>query len=346
MTDTSPSSSPSIPTTPTSYVKLIRKDRTHNGLVLKEGYNCLKKTETFDERPECGPGGLYFCKEEDVGYWLFMYGEHLGYIATVTLCPESMCVAMDDSHKLKADRLLLGPFQPIEEFFTPERALRAVQIKDNALQYIPHKLKTMSFCLAAVRQNGCAIQFVPEEFKTGDMYLAAVRQNGCAIQFVPEEFKTFDLCLAAVQQDGAALFYIPQKLRTFDICLAAVQQKGRVIQYVPEECKTLFLYFVAGHQNANVRIPKELVTFDNCLAAVQQDACMIQYVPEEFRTISLCATAVQKDARLIQYVPVRVKVEWWNANLSWIGVVGMIGVGVVGVGIVWSRNRIWCGGRI
>ena len=72
-------------TTAPRYVKLIRKDRTHNGLVFKEGFNCLKETEIFDERPECGPGGLYFCKEEDFKYWVDLYGVDLGFVATVTL---------------------------------------------------------------------------------------------------------------------------------------------------------------------------------------------------------------------------------------------------------------------
>ena len=155
MTDTSP---PPIPTTQTSYVKLIRKDRTHNGLVLKEGYNCLKKTETFDERPECGPGGLYFCKEEDVGYWLFMYGEHLGYIATVTLCPDSICLSMDDSHKLKADRFILGPFQPIEDFFTHERCVHAFKATPLRLEHVPTVLMSADTCLVAVQQALLALE--------------------------------------------------------------------------------------------------------------------------------------------------------------------------------------------
>ena len=60
-------------------MKLIRKDRTHNGLVFKEGLNCLLETETFDKRPECGTGGLYFCKEEDIEHWLSLYNSDIGF---------------------------------------------------------------------------------------------------------------------------------------------------------------------------------------------------------------------------------------------------------------------------
>ena len=48
-------------------------------------------------------------------------------MATVTLCPDSKCVTMDSQHKLKTDRFFLGPFQPIEEFWTSERAKQVVQ---------------------------------------------------------------------------------------------------------------------------------------------------------------------------------------------------------------------------
>ena len=101
---TTPMTTPmTAPMTAPSYVKLIRKDRTHNGLCFQEGLNCLKETETFDKRPDCGPGGLYFCKEEDIGHWIHLYKEDLGYMATVTLCPDSNCVTMDKEHKLKSD---------------------------------------------------------------------------------------------------------------------------------------------------------------------------------------------------------------------------------------------------
>ena len=228
---------PSVP----SYVKLIRKDRTHNGLLFQEGLNCLKETETFDERRECGPGGLYFCKEEDFGYWICMYKEDLGYVATVTLCPDSNCVAMDSQHKLKADRFLLGPFQPIEKFWTSERAKHVVQQDGGALQFVPVEHQTAELCLEAVQQNGYALQVVPLEHRTTDICLSAVQNNGYAIQFVPVEHRTATLCVAAVQQNGCALRFIPMELKTATLCSTAVQQTKNALQYVPEEFKSVLM---------------------------------------------------------------------------------------------------------
>ena len=84
-----------------SYVKIIRKDRTHYGLVLCEGLNCLKPGETFNPKPKCGPGGLYFCKEEDMSHWIELYNQDLGFVATVTLFSDSTVITMGADHKLK-----------------------------------------------------------------------------------------------------------------------------------------------------------------------------------------------------------------------------------------------------
>ena len=156
---------------PPAYVKLIRKDRTHNGLVLIEGLNSLKPGETFDPNRSCGPGGLYFCKEEDVGRWIGLYKQDLGFIATVTLCSDSTVITMEMDHKLKTDRFLLGVFQPIEDYLTAEKILHIVQ--QHTLAYIPHSLRTFNVCVAAVNHTWCAFEHVPNALRTPELCLAA-----------------------------------------------------------------------------------------------------------------------------------------------------------------------------
>ena len=264
-------------------MKLIRKDRTHNGLVFKEGINCLLESEIFDERPECGSGGLYFCKEEDIEHWLSLYNSDIGYIATVTLCPDSTCVSMESSRKLKADRFILGPFQPIEEFLTVERANKLVRIHGWMLRYVRTELKTAELCLAAVQQNECAFHYVPVELKTATFCLAAVQQNGWTLHIIPTEFQTAELCLAAVQQNGYALHYVHVEHKTAELCLTAVQQSGYALEYVPSEHKTAELCLTAVQQNglAIQSVPAKLKTVELCLAAVQQNGLASKYVPSE-----------------------------------------------------------------
>jgi len=94
--------------TPTpKYIKLIRKNKTHNGFVFKKGLNKLKGR--FEKHPNCGSGGLYFCEEHDIFEWTSMYWDTLGYIAEVTLCPDSKVVKMPN--KLKTDKFILGEFK-------------------------------------------------------------------------------------------------------------------------------------------------------------------------------------------------------------------------------------------
>ena len=183
--------------------------------MLREGLNCLKPTEWFNRNSECGPGGLYFCRKEDVGHWLLLYGDELGFISAVTLCHDSTVVSV--GAKLKADRFILGPFHPIESFLATE---------------------TM-FTMAALRQDGLGLQFVPEAHRTLEHCWAAVNQYGLALEFVPAAIQTPELCWAAVQSTSEALQYVRKRLRTPELCLAAVQKDGWSFNSVPDTSKTI-----------------------------------------------------------------------------------------------------------
>ena len=217
----------SLPVPLPSYVKLIRKDRTHTGLVLVEGLNCLKPDETFDPNPACGPGGLYFCKEEDVCHWIDLYNEVLGFVATVTLCSDSTVITMGAEHKLKTDRFVLGPFQPLEEYLTAERCLQIVKQRGVALQWVPCALRTPELCLAAIQQDCCALVWVPEALRTPEFCLAAIQHNGYALQCVPETLRIPELYLAAVQQNGDSHCYEGPE----SMCACRIGHRLALIEY-------------------------------------------------------------------------------------------------------------------
>jgi hypothetical protein len=46
------------------YFKLTTEDCIHNGYQYKEGLNCLEGE--FNNEQICGPGGLYFCRKEEI----------------------------------------------------------------------------------------------------------------------------------------------------------------------------------------------------------------------------------------------------------------------------------------
>ena len=60
------------------FVKLTTKDCIHNGYEYKEGLNVLNGE--FNTKSICAEGGLYFCREEDIYYWVHYNGKLMYYI--------------------------------------------------------------------------------------------------------------------------------------------------------------------------------------------------------------------------------------------------------------------------
>lgn len=125
---------------------------------------------------------------------------------------------------------------------------------------------TLEACLHAMRTLGMALGFIPEGFRTISVCMAAVRQNGRVLMDqVPRDrvigvlellkvmgSLTPEICLYAVKKDGMAMGLIPEDLRTTVVCMAAVQQEGMALQYVPEESRTDVMYEAAERHNVRI----------------------------------------------------------------------------------------------
>jgi hypothetical protein len=85
------------------YIKLTTEYCIHNGYQYKEGLNCLN--EEFNNKKICGPGGLYFCRKEDIFKWIYYNNTLMHYIWDVKLCEDSKIVDMGD--KLKTNKFIL-----------------------------------------------------------------------------------------------------------------------------------------------------------------------------------------------------------------------------------------------
>jgi len=55
--------------------------------------------------------------------------------------------------------------------------------------YVPHALKTVDICAAAIEGAPWALEFVPKALKTVELCAAAVSKDREALQFVPEAIK-------------------------------------------------------------------------------------------------------------------------------------------------------------
>ncbi len=222
----------------------VAKRTPHNGVEMREGR--VEDPLPFDPDPTCGPGGIYFCRERDVGRWIDFYEDKAAAVFDVTLDDDEPVIEVGND-KLKSHAVTLSNRRSIWD--NQELCLAAVQQKGCALQYV--KEQTPEICLAAVRENGYALHYVNEQ--TPEICMASVQRSGYTLEYV--ENQTPDICLAAVQQNWWTLYNV--KDQTPEICLAAVQQNGCALQYVKEQ------------------------THEICLAAVQRDGWALQYVREQ-----------------------------------------------------------------
>ena len=238
------------------FVKLTNESCCHNGFKFEWGLNV--DTLEFNESEECGPGGLYFCKYEDVGKWISYKGQpEIKYMWDVTIPDYSKVIIM--KNKIKASSIILSNKQAIWK--NQDLYLEITKQNKHALQFL--KEQTEDICLAIVKQCGCALKHV--ENQTVKICFEAVKQDGCALQFV--HYQTEKMCLEAVKQNGKALEYV--RVQTEEICLEAVKQDGYMLRYVKEQTK------------------------DICLEAVKQDGFSLSYVKEQ--TEEICLEAVKQD---------------------------------------------------
>ena len=198
------------------YVKLTTGDGVHNGYQYKEGLNCLNGK--FNSKKICGPGGLYFCDEKDIGKWISYSDKVMHYIWDVTLLDDSKLVDM--GNKLKTDKFILQNKRTIWD--NNELCKLAVQKHGWALQFVDHQ--TDEICKIAVKQDGHALKHV--DHQTEEICKLAVRRNGYSLQYVKDQ--TEEICKLAVKLNGLSLRSV--KEQTEEICKLAVKLNGYALQ--------------------------------------------------------------------------------------------------------------------
>jgi hypothetical protein len=131
-----------------AYVKLTTEDLIHNCYQYEEGLNCLEGN--FNNENICGPGGLYFCRKEDIGKWCYYGGRKMYYIWDVKLCEDSKIVDMGD--KLKTNKFILTNKRKI--WNNEEICKLAVQYDVLNLRFVKKEVMTYEiFKLALNKKN-------------------------------------------------------------------------------------------------------------------------------------------------------------------------------------------------
>lgn len=118
------------------YVKILKANMKHNDFQYSEGLNI--DTKKFNPTGTCQPGGLYFCKLQDMPRYL----EYGVLIADVEIPTDAK--VYEEEHKLKADQLILKNIIPLNDhecWLDAEFCKLAATIDSNALKYIKNRSK-------------------------------------------------------------------------------------------------------------------------------------------------------------------------------------------------------------
>lgn len=301
------------PTPAPRYYKVIRKNLIHFSQKYHEGL--MELEEPFNTDPTCGEGGLYFCEEKDLAYWITSYNNNeLGFIAEITLCPDSRVVKMKD--KLKTDKFIVGRLQPIQEFLTLERiqTMNCME-RTGILQHLPESLRTPDIWLKIIKDNCSFFKQVPEQIVTDEFIHSAVSCDPCVLHFipvekrtyelcriaaskgilslVPEEQRTYELCLEAVSHNGYSLNWVPVEHRTPELCLAAFKssRNTNILSLIPYKNRTYDIYKFLMTKCFSVRLPIEYQNYKFFLDAMKQPNASLHNVPWRFMTFELMSIA-------------------------------------------------------
>lgn len=225
---------PSTKFVPGNFVKLTRIFEQHRGVQFQDGENV--DPLPFDATQDCVPGGIYFCREDQIHFWLGLYCDGW-WIRDVCVPPDARCVWLH--RKFKASKVFLHPRQRltdwllerpevldaaaayfggvsrdqlINHFKKKDALLDFVQEREDALKYLALSDLSSNLIRHAVKHFRGAIQYVPDVCLMPDTWLDAVTGNGKELAFVPSQFITHKLCWAAVRQSPEALQFIPPRL--------------------------------------------------------------------------------------------------------------------------------------
>lgn len=210
--------------------------------------------------PSSKPGGLYFTDLENLPLWTC--NKH--WIREVTILPDAQVYV--EETRLKADKLLLSPRIPIEDFEAwedREYCLKAVKKHPYVLNFINESKQFLELCFTAVKRHYRALKFVANIYKTPEIISMAIKSNIKAFAFVPYEKQTYEMCLQAVKTYKFAILHVKYEYKTPELCLEAVKFYPFAIKYIRKQ------------------------TLDLCLEALKQNFQVFEYIKDEFKTAEL-----------------------------------------------------------
>lgn len=245
---------------------------------------------------------LTFCEYENI--WRMFDNDNYNFIATVTLCSDSLKVEQAGTrtraNTWTTQKFVLGQPIPITDWLI-SRDCKDVRKHGKLLRFVPYNLRTESLCLAAIMSgsdNGMCLEYVPEEIITQRMCTLAVHfSDGQAFHFVPSQFYKQSLCLHALKYKPDYIRLLPASIKTPEFLRKALKSKHSVrngnphilkfltdVELTPALCE----YAVENCLNALAFLPANKLTPALVELAVHRDPCSLQFIGDS----PLCTEAI------------------------------------------------------
>lgn len=215
------------------FIKLTNSDEIHNDFQFKDGLNV--DIIPFYPHNDCEPGGIYFTNKLYAGRWITYKSIITKYMRKVII-PDNAKVYIEDRHKFKADRLILGP----RKLISKDIYISSMKYFTNGLCYIPDEMKDRELYMELVKNNPYALRKVPNNMMDEEIFMLAIRNDTLkfTLKYVPNDLINKELYILAVQFNGKLLEYVPENIIDDEICLAAIKQTEEALIYVPESVKS------------------------------------------------------------------------------------------------------------
>ncbi len=219
-----------------SYYKLTNLDEVHHNVKYDDGL--ITDPIAFNESSAdmCVPGGIYFCKESEIGKWI-CYSNKIGpmrWMRKVIIPSEAK--VLHGTFKSKANQVILGPREEIPQSFYNQFCLEsnnANYIKD-VIFFCYNILQTdidTDVLLQLMISSGFYLEFIPN-CKNMKLLRAAVTSYGHALRYInpndvtPTNYQ--ELCFIAVKESGCALQHVrkfagPTYKYYYELCCVAIK---------------------------------------------------------------------------------------------------------------------------
>jgi hypothetical protein len=297
-----------------SLVKLTNASSCHNGFQFVEGLNVDTNDFKYDE--ECGPDGLYFCRESDAENW-FNYGHSdMKYVWDVII-PDDARVCIYE-RKIKADKFILSNKRSLATMASDKMRQMLYTGEDTStiLSYLQNNYDADLIDEPEVVQSLVdMVEMRPESFSEMDDYLKVHRVCATAAKLYDQAYLYMDqddfdcddgLILQCVYTNPQIFSSLEEEHKTQSVCVAAFEGDVSNYEYIPDEYKTLSMTknYLFANPDGTSHVPRSLKNHPDLTDLVLEcNPYDIKEIEYKNLTKARCMRSVEEDGMNILSIP-------------------------------------------